>query len=221
MSPFGYNPMWETWKCPLCKNTFHFRLKDQWEIESAERTKLKHSEWHKENDPQKRLYSGPFVYTSSPTSSGFKKTTKREVSEKDMKIPSTYIEPSKGKTPASGLPVINAGNLEAKLGDSIHCTITGPIEQVGEFPTPEQVAQGQKTNVFYSAPVDYVFRNKKGRGQYSINQSTAREIAKLVGDETDAWVGVSFDAFCQMVRNPRKGTQQLGFTIINSSAKKA
>ena len=191
--PFGYNPLWRTWKCPLCKGVFRFKLIDRFAREYATQFIAKHSKWHKENDPQKRLYSGPFLYGD----------VKREVLKKEMKIPPEAVEAPKAQ---SGLPFLKVSDLGLKLSQTLEFEIVGNVEEFGTG----------TSKVSYSCPVSY--RNGQ-RGQYRLNKSTLRAFVPVLGDDTDRWLGAKFTAFCGMVNNPATGKQQLGLTVLVDSVK--
>jgi hypothetical protein len=192
--PFGYNPLWRTWICPMCKGTFHFKLIDKFARESAEAFIQKHSKWHRENDPQKRLYTGPFVIENEVKSL--------------VNIEPQAIEPKvKSK---SGLPTIRPAQLGLTVGQNIEFTITGVLEEAGS-----------EKDRWYTVPVEFKLRGKTEKGQYSLSRTNCRVLSATFGMDGDQWVGGKFTSFAQFVLNPKTQTQQIGLVVVDGSAKKS
>ena len=60
--PFGYNPLHNAWKCPVCKSIHHFR-QDRFAIEYMEKNFIpKHMAKHSVGDSQVDLYGGALDY---------------------------------------------------------------------------------------------------------------------------------------------------------------
>lgn len=194
--PFGYNPLWRTWKCPICKGVFRFKLIDKYAREYASSFIAKHAKFHKENDPQKTLYHGPFSFD-------FEKEARNLVN-----IEPQAIEPKvKSK---SGLQTIRPAQLGLTVGQNIEFSITGPLEEAGT-----------EKDRWYTVPVEYKLRGKSEKGQYSLSRTNCRVLSQTFGMDGDNWVGGRFTSFAQFVLNPKSQTQQIGLVVVDGSAKKA
>ena len=122
-----------------------------------------------------------------------------------MKIPQSVLESGATK---SGLQFIKAGQIGAQLGQTINFTIAGDVEVSGT------------DNPLYSVPVKSDFKGGL-QGQYSLNKTALKILARQLGDETTAWIGARYTSFVGPARNPRTNEQTLGFTILADSVKSA
>ena len=189
--PFGYNSSWHEFTCPLCKKKLTFRMTDADARRYAKRKIEEHFDNHSENDPQQVLY-------------GDKKQLYQEVKDR-MKIPQSVLESGATK---SGLQFIKAAQIGAQLGQTISFTIAGDVEVSGT------------DNPLYSVPVKSDFKGGL-QGQYSLNKTALKILARQLGDETTAWIGARYTSFIGPARNPRTNEQTLGFTILADSVKSA
>ena len=189
--PFGYNQYWRTWKCLYCKKVYHFKLTDKGARDYMDKTIQEHSKAHSDNDPQITLYGTKIDYY-------------REVKDR-MKIPQSVLESGATK---SGLQFIKAAQIGAQLGQTISFTIAGDVEVSGT------------DNPLYSVPVKSDFKGGI-QGQYSLNKTSLKILARQLGDETTAWIGARYTSFVGPTRNPRTNEQTLGFTILADSVKSA
>src|SRR5207302_5216281 len=114
-----------------------------------------------------------------------------EVKIPKMKIPQSVLESGATK---SGLQFIKAPAIGAQLGQTINFIIAGDVEVSGT------------DNPLYSVPVKSDFKGGL-RGQYSLNKTALKILARQLGDETTNWVGARYTSFVGPTRNPRTNEQ--------------
>jgi hypothetical protein len=132
--PFGISTNWRTWKCPICKNVYHFKVVDQGGRDYMKKFLKEHGDTHSRTDPQKTL-------SMTPLSFNF------EVKE-EMKIPAEAVAPPRAK---SGLEFLRVSDLGLKLSQTLDFTIIGDVEEAGT-----------EKDRWYSVPVSYG-NGKKGQ----------------------------------------------------------
>ena len=180
----------------MCKNTFRFKIYDKFSKDNYASFLAKHAKFHKENDPQKLLYTGPFSFD-----------LQREVKSM-VNIEPQAIEPKvKSK---SGLQTLRPATMGLTVGQNIEFTITGPLEEAGT-----------EKDRWYTVPVEYKLRGKSEKGQYSLSRTNCRVLSQTFGMDGDKWMGGHFTSFAQFVLNPKSQTQQIGLVVVDGSAKRA
>ena len=116
-----------------------------------------------------------------------------------MKIPKEVLE--------STGTFLKPANLGLSFGRQITCTITADVV---------------KNNNLYSAPVKYTDgQGGNGEGNYSLNKTALRAIGKVLGDETEVWIGATFNSIVASTRNPTTNSMVLAFSIDPTSIKGA
>jgi len=132
--PFGFNPNWRTWKCPICKKVYHFKLNDFGAVDYMNKTLKEHGEAHSRAESQKTLSMTPLTFSF-------------EVKD-ELKIPQEAVAPPRAK---SGLEFLRVPDLGLKLSQTMEFTILGDVEEAGT-----------EKDRWYSVPVSYG-SGKKGQ----------------------------------------------------------
>lgn len=113
---------------------------------------------------------------------------------------------------ATGSKFLKPATMNLKVGARVHFTISAPhVESAGT---------GQQSGkTLRSLPVSYQEGKDRREGSFPLNKTNMSYIAKALGNNSDTWVGASFDAIVLPQNNPNTSQQVLSWTIEIDSIK--